>query len=99
MDLLDSDHQCVIYSVYNTGVKSTTHRVQYVRCMGKCNIGAFVEDLLDFLWNATMDVFDSIDDMWEIQKMSFILIVDRHIPKRKVRVKANIKPWFNDYII
>ena len=96
LDVFGSDH-CLIYSVLSAGIKCTTNHVKCVKCIKKCNVDDLVEELLDFPWNI-VDVSESVDDMWEIWKASFNEIVDRHVPKRKVRVRVFTKPWMNDNI-
>ena len=77
---------------------NTPHRVQYVRCMRKCNIDAFVEVLLDFPWNTTMDVLIRLMISGIHGRQVLLLSLTGTFLKRKVRVKANTKPWMNDYI-
>ena len=56
------------------------------------------ESFLNDLYNAPrkdVEVFDDVNDAVDLWQNMFSNIIDKHIPKKSKRIKANPTPWFN----
>ena len=58
------------------------------------NQDAFLADLMTTPWN-TAFIFDDIDDVWGHWSKLFNVIVEKHAPCIKKRVRSNQLPWIN----
>ncbi len=95
VDVLDSEHS-MIYGVY---CKGRERRLPpHVRPFKKCNVDELIWYLENAPWSL-MDTFDTIEGKWEYWKMTFLSVVDRHAPKRKVRARERSSPWITEEVL
>ena len=94
MEALNSDH-LMIYGVYCKGGEKRSPQIRSIRSYKKCYVDELVQDLENSPWSV-MDIFDSIDDKYDYWKMTLLAVVDRHAPKRKVRVRECTCPWITE---
>ncbi|RMX55078.1 hypothetical protein pdam_00023215, partial [Pocillopora damicornis] len=58
------------------------------------NQDAFLADLMTTPWNMAF-IFDGIDDVWGHWSKLFNVLVEKHAPCIKKRVRSNQLPWIN----
>jgi len=93
-----SDHQ-LIYGIRKeeTDNKMTNNEERQYRAYSKCSSELLQKDLHWVPWHI-LDIFDDIEDRWNMWKLLFNSILDEHAPLRKSRKKKNQVPWFTDEV-
>ncbi len=97
-DVLDSDH-AMIYGVYCKGrERRLPPHVKTIRSFKNSDADELIQDLENAPWSL-MDTFDTVDRKWEYWKTTFLSVVDRHAPLRKVRVREHSSPWITEEVL
>ena len=88
-----SDHD-LIYIIRKQRLPKSKVKVIDSRSMKHFNQDAFLADLMTTPWNMAF-IFDGIDDVWGHWSKLFNVIVEKHAPCIKKRVRSNQLPWIN----
>ena len=88
-----SDH-LMIYGEREERV-STLSQVTTVRSFKKCDKDALLSDLDRAPWHV-MEMFSSVDEMWDYWKKLFLEIVGEHAPLIKVGMKRESAQWMDE---
>ena len=88
-----SDHD-LIYIIKKQRLPKSKVKVIDSRSMKHFNQDAFLADLMTTPWNMAF-IFDGIDDVWGHWSKLFNVIVEKHAPCIKKRVRSNQLPWIN----
>ena len=95
LPLTGSDHMMI----FGERVKRPTsiQKASIVRCYKKCNFDELLSELSDTPWHI-MDIYSSVDDMWDCWKKLFFSVLDRHAPLRSVRRRKHSLEWIDEEI-
>ena len=88
-----SDHD-LIYIIRKQRLPKSKVKVIDSRSMKHFNQDAFLADLMTTPWNMAF-IFDGIDDVWGHWSKLFNVLVEKHAPCIKKRVRSNQLPWIN----
>ena len=91
-----SDHS-LIYATrkLNSVRKGDTQNLVEFRNFRKFNVESFLSDLYLLPW-VELDSKQHVDEMWTCWKTLFLEVLDKHAPKRSVKIRKNGNvPWFN----
>ena len=64
------------------------------RCVKKLDMEAFLNDTAAADWEK-LHLFTSIEDAWSYFKNTFSLIINKHAPLKRYRIKNRLSPWFS----
>ena len=95
LPLTGSDHMMI----FGERVERPTsiQKASIVRCYKKCNFDELLSELSDTPWHI-MDIYSSVDDMWDCWKKLFFSVLDRHAPLRSVRRRKHSLEWIDEEI-
>ena len=88
-----SDH-CPLACVRSSKQERSTSRIVIKRNLKSFNEQAFLNDLTDSNIYHTSEMLD-IELALEYFTKSFITIIDKHAPLKKLRIKNRSSPWFS----
>ena len=88
-----SDH-FMIYAIRKCKPIKGVHKTIDYRCYKHLNEESFLNDLYNAPWK-DVEVFDDVNDAVDLWQNMFSNIIDKHIPKKSKRIKANPTPWLN----
>ena len=92
-----SDHN-LIFAIRKIGIPRRSPRYFETRNFKKFNANAFLSDIQ----NSYLPQFDSnsgnINEAWHIWKSNFLNILNKHAPKRVIKVRNKPAPWLNSEI-
>ena len=93
-----SDHY-LIYTIrdFKANVTKTTSCAEY-RSFKHFNEDKFLDELRKVPWHICRDI-ENIDLTWNTWLNLFMNVVDKHIPKRKKRIRKKACPWITKEII
>ena len=84
----------MIYAIRKCKPIKGVHKTIDYRCYKHFNEESFLNDLYNAPWK-DVEVFDDVNDAVDLWQNIFGNIVDKHIPKKSKRIKANPTPWLN----
>ena len=96
-----SDHDCV-YSEYKliNNLKKQKHKQINYRDFKKFNVDSFLKELMDDPAITDTDFEnEKLCEKWELFKLAFVKISDKHAPVKTMRVKERHYPWVNSNIV
>ena len=92
-----SDHN-LIFAIRKIGIPRRSPRYVETRNFKKFNANAFLSDIK----NSHLPQFDSnlvnINETWHIWKSNFLNILNKHAPRRVIKVRNKPAPWLNSEI-
>ena len=93
-----SDHYMVVCSLGKTKIPSIQHKFVYCRNLRKINLQNFKSDLSQVSWDDVLNDTDS-NNAFDVWLTKFNLVLNKHAPLRKKRVRQKESPWMNADIL
>ena len=94
--LTGSDH-LMIYGEHVEQHLISRPKIAKTRCFKKCNFDDLLYELHNVPWHL-VDIYTSIDEMWDCWKSMFLSVIDKHAPLQSVRMRTNSLPWVDKEI-
>ena len=92
-----SDHS-LVFTIRKISVVKKQENTAEVRNMKKFNAQKFVEDLMLQQWENVYFFAETPNDKWEIWKMLFLQVSDKHAPLQHKRIRTRRVPWITSSI-
>ena len=92
-----SDHSLVFAIRKISVARKVEHRVE-IRNMKKFDTKKFVEDLKQQPWENVYFFADTPNAKWEIWKILFLEVSDKHAPLQHKKIRASQVPWITSFI-
>ena len=92
------DHLVVFFTVSLSIVRQTNKVMKRIWCYDKANISALNSELKEHDWSF-VDSAESVDDAWDSWKSSFLEIISKHVPSKKLKRTAPKLPWITQHVL
>ena len=92
-----SDHLVVFFTVSLSIVRQTNKVMKRIWCYDKANISALNSELKEHDWSF-VDSAESVDDAWDSWKSSFLEIISKHVPSKKLKRTTPKLPWITQHV-
>ncbi len=92
-----SDHS-LVFTIGKISVVKKLENTVEVRNMKKFNAQIFVEDLMLQQWENVYFFAKTPNAMWEIWKMLFLQVLDKHAPFQHKKIRTRRVPWISSSI-
>jgi exonuclease III len=92
-----SDHS-LVFTIRKISVFKKLENTVEIRNMKKFDNQKFVEDLVQQQWENVYFFADTPNAKWEIWKMLFLEVLDKHAPLQHKRIRTRRVPWITSSI-